>query len=337
MTPLGWAIVGPGSIAGRFAGAVTQLPETRLAAVLGRDAHRAQEFLARFPVAQDVHVHGEIETLLCDPSVDAVYIATPHAFHAATARACLRAGKPVLCEKPLTLDAATAAELFALSREHNVFLMEALWTRFLPIYQQVSDWIAQGEIGALRGLQSSFAFNIPFKPDGRHFDPAQGGGALLDVGVYCLSMSQWALRQCFGVVPALQATHAVGVAAPTGVDQRISGSLCFDEGVVAQFHCGFDGHSDRGLRLFGERGVINLPDRFWEATEAHLQHGRGDTVVVKRDFEINGFEGQVREATRCIRAGLRESPQMPQTETLQVMQWMDQIRRQCGFKIHDEP
>ncbi len=336
MKPLGWGIVGPGSIAGRFAEAVTRLPETRLVAVFGRDEKRAQDFLWRFPVAHQAHVHTSMDALLQDPDVDAVYIATPHAFHAETVRACLRAGKPVLCEKPLTLDAATAAELFALSSEHNVFLMEALWTRFLPIYAQVADWIAADEIGPLRGLQSSFAFNIPFNPHGRHFDPAQGGGALLDVGVYCLSMSQWALRQVFGVCPVLESIHAVGVAAPTGVDQRISGSLCFEGGVVAQFHCGFDGHSDRGLRLFGERGVISLPDRFWEATEAHLQHGRGEVTVVKREFEINGFEGQVREATRCIREGLRESPHMPQAETLQVMQWMDQICAQCGFKAHDE-
>ena len=337
MKPLGWAIVGPGSIAGRFADAVTKLPQTRLTAVFARDAKRAQDFLWRFPPAHDARVHDSLDALLQDPDVDAVYIATPHAFHAEAARACLRAGKPVLCEKPLTLDAATAAELIALSREHDVFLMEALWTRFLPIYAQVADWIAADEIGPLRGLQSSFAFNIPFNPNGRHFDPAQGGGSLLDVGVYCLSMSQWALRQVFGTCPTLDSIHAVGVAAPTGVDQRISGSLCFEGGVVAQFHCGFDGHADRGLRLFGERGVISLPDRFWEATEARLQHGRGDVSVVRREFEINGFEGQIREATRCIREGLRESPVMPQAETLQVMQWMDSIRAHCGFQVAHEP
>lgn len=335
MNPLGWAIVGPGSIAGRFAEAVTRLPETRLAAVLGRDEARAREFAQRWPDAADVHLHTRIESMLDDPAVEAVYIATPHAFHAESVRACLRAGKPVLCEKPLTLDAATAAELFALSRQHEVFLMEALWTRFLPIYQQVAQWLAAGEIGELRGLQSSFAFNIPFKPEGRHFDPAQGGGALLDVGVYCLSMSQWALRQAFGACPPLQDLHAVGVAAPSGVDQRISASLCFEGGVVAQMYCGFDSHSDRGLRLFGERGVISLPDRFWEATEAHLQHGRGEGLVQHRYFEINGFEGQLREATRCIRQGLRESPVMPQSDTLQVMQWMDAIRARCGFQAAD--
>lgn len=332
MKPLRWAIVGPGSIAGRFADAVTQLPQTRLTAVLGRDEQRARTFLARFPAAGEVRIHHDLGALLEDPAVDAVYIATPHAFHAETARACLRAGKPVLCEKPLTLDADTATELVALSQQHNVFLMEALWTRFLPIYAQVAEWIAQGEIGALRGIQSSFAFNIPFNPNGRHFDPAQGGGALLDVGVYCLSMSQWAIRQCLGNCPEPQSIHAVGVPAPTGVDQRISGSLVFDDGVVAQFHCGFDGHSDRGLRLFGERGVISLPDRFWEATEARLQHGRGDITVVQREFEINGFEGQVREATRCIGEGLRESSHMPGAETLQVMRWMDHIRERCGFR-----
>lgn len=329
MTPLGWAIVGPGSIAGRFAEAVTRLPETRLAAVCGRDAARAAAFAARH--ASDVAVHDSVNAMLADPAVEAVYIATPHGFHAEAVIAALRAGKPVLCEKPLTVDARTAEALAALARGRGVFLMEALWTRFLPIYEQVARWLGDGEIGELRGIQSSFAFDIPFDPHGRHFDPAQGGGALLDIGVYNLSMTQWAMKAAFGACPAVESIEASGLAAPTGVDQRVAASLRFAGGVVSQLFCAFDCQADRGLRLFGARGVISVPERFWEGTEASLRHGLDAPTVVQRPFEINGFEGQVREATQAIREGRSESAVLPLADTVEVARWTERIRERCGF------
>jgi predicted dehydrogenase len=331
MRPLGWAVVGPGSIAGRFADAVTRLPDTRLAAVCSRDAARAAAFAARYPGNGEVAVHTSLDALLADASVDAVYIATPHGFHAEAVIASLRAGKPVLCEKPLTLDARRAEMLAALARERGVFLMEALWTRFLPIYDQVAAWLQAGEIGALCGIQSSFAFDVPFDPHSRMFDPVQGGGALLDIGVYNLSMTQWALKTAFGSCPPLVSVDASGIAAPTGVDQRVAASLGFQGGVVSQVFCAFDCQSDRGLRLFGERGVITLPERFWEATEATLRHGLDAPTVVQRPFELNGFEGQVREATQAIREGRTESARMPLADTVEVLHWIDRIRARCGF------
>ena len=335
-TPLGWAIVGPGSIAGRFAEAATRLPETWLAAVCGRDAGRAADFASRFAQDESVAIHTSIDALLGDPRVEAVYVATPHGFHAEAVAAALRAGKPVLCEKPLTVDARAAEALAALARERNVFLMEALWTRFLPIYEVVGAWLREGAIGELRGIQSSFAFDIPFDPHGRHFDPAQGGGALLDIGVYNLSMSQWAMQAAFGACPPLVSVEASGVAAPSGVDQRVAASLRFANGVVAQLFCAFDCQSDRGLRLFGERGVISVPERFWEGTEALLRHGLQAPTVVRRLFELNGFEGQLREATRCILEGRTESAVMPLADTVEVARWTDRIRVQCGFTpAHD--
>ena len=329
--PLGWAIVGPGSIAGRFAEAVTRLPDTRLVAVCGRDLGRAGDFAARHPGNGEIALYASLETLLADPRVEAVYVATPHGFHAEAVLASLRAGKPVLCEKPLTLDAGRARMLAAVARERGVFLMEALWTRFLPIYDQVAAWLQAGEIGELRGIQSSFAFDIPFDPRGRHFDPVQGGGALLDIGVYNLSMTQWAMKAAFGACPPLVSVEASGIAAPTGVDQRVAATLTFEGGVASQLFCAFDCQSDRGLRLFGERGVISLPERFWQATAATLRHGLDELQVAERPFEINGFEGQVREASAAIREGRGESAHVPLADTIEVLDWIDRIRERCGF------
>jgi predicted dehydrogenase len=326
----GWAIVGPGRIAHRFAEAVTRMEGTRLAAVVGRDAARAGEFAARWSERGAPAIHTSLDGALRDPGVDGIYVATPHGFHADAVRPALLAGKPVLCEKALAPNARIAAELVALSRERGVFLMEGLWTRFLPAWVQVGDWLAEGAIGALRGVQSSFFFDPPFDPDSRLFDPAQAGGALLDIGIYNLSMTQWALARAFGDCPALEAMHVDGALAPTGVELRVAGSLVFAGGVVSQFQCGFDGRADNTLRLIGARGHIEVESRFWEATRATLQVGDAAPQVVERAFPINGFQGQIAEAMACIARGAVESAVVPHAHTLEVARWIDAIRARLG-------
>lgn len=331
MSAFGWAIVGPGSIAQRFAQAVQQLPEAQLVAVHGRDQGRAERFARTWSDARTT-VCADLGTLLADPGVDGVYIATPHAFHASAIRRCLLAGKPVLCEKPLVTNAALASELMALSRQRGVFLMEALWTRFLPIYAVVQQWLSTQAIGRIRGLQSSFCFPLPFDPQLRHFDPAQAGGALLDLGIYNLSMTQWALRAALGHCPELESIDASAVLGPTGVDHHVAASLRFSGGIVSQFHCGFDGRADNGFRVFGEHGAIAVPSTFWEATTASMQLGDAPPDLVHAAFCINGFEGQIAEAMRCIGRGDIQSPAMPHADTLATAVWMDRIRATVGVR-----
>ena len=334
MSEFGWAVVGPGKIAQRFADAVTQLPGARLAAVHGRDPGRADAFARTWsaPGAAPLPVFADLETMLGNDAVDGVYIATPHAFHAASIRRCLMAGKPVLCEKPMVANAALATELVALSRQRGVFLMEALWTRFLPIYATVSEWLASKAIGEIRGLQSSFCFNPPFDPGSRLFDPAQAGGSLLDLGIYNLAMTQWVLQAALGACPEPDSITATGLLGPTGVDHRIAASLEFPGGVVSQFQCGLDGSADNSLRIFGERGVITVQPRFWEATAATLQRTNEAAEEVQRPFQINGFEGEIQEAIRCIARGEIESPAMPHADTVTIAGWMDRIRAIVGVK-----
>ena len=329
-----WGLIGPGNIAGRFAEAVQSMPGSALAAVQGRDAGRAEAFARHWsrPDRPPVRVAADLTALLADPQIDAVYIATPHAQHGELLRLCIEAGKPVLCEKPLVPSAAIAAPLLALARERRVFVMEALWTRFLPVYDIVGGWLRAQAIGPLRGIQSSFCFPTTYEPESRLYSPALAGGALLDVGIYNLSMSRWVLQQAWGACPAPLAIRASGLLAPTGVDQRVNASLDFAEGLTAQFICGFDGVADNGLRIFGERGMISLPQNFWEATEATLQRPGQTVERVAAPFRINGFEGEIEEAQACIAAGLMESLRMPHAETLTTLDWMDQIRRQLGVR-----
>lgn len=329
-TPFGWAVVGPGRIAHRFGEAVRRLSGMDLVAVQGRDAGRARAYAEKWSSGCDVAIHQDIDGLLSDKRVHGVYIATPHAFHAQAARACLTAGKPVLCEKPLTVNETLAKELIDLSHKHRVFLMEALWTRFLPIYEVVGQWLAAGAIGKIRGLQSDFSFRVPFDAGDRCFDAAQAGGAVLDIGIYPLSVTQWCLQQANGTSPILENIHATGVLAPTGVDQRFSASLGFSDGVVSQVMCGFDGPGENALRVFGETGVITVAPRFWEATRATLQSKGSEMIAEERAFAINGFEGQILEAIDCIERGEIESQIVSHADTLQVTQWMDAIRSQLG-------
>jgi predicted dehydrogenase len=333
-----WAVVGPGRIAQRFAQAVQGLPDARLHAICTRDAAQAHRFAAQWARAGDAAalVFTDMALMLARDDIDAVYIATPHALHADAVAACLHAGKAVLCEKPLVPHVAAAHTLCSLAQSRGVFLMEALWTRFLPAYAQVATWLQAQAIGPLRAVQSSFCFAAGFDAHSRLFNPALAGGALLDIGIYNLSMTRWVLQQAWGLAPgdALQALRidAQGQLAPTGVDQRVAATLSFERGVVSQFVCAFDTQADNSLRILGERGHIVLPHRFWEATQAELhQHGQ-EPQVVPTPFAINGFEGEIDEVMRCVRAGLTQSPVMPHTETLATLAWMDQMRQQLGVR-----
>jgi predicted dehydrogenase len=330
--PFRWGLVGPGRIAHRFAEAVQRLPDARLAVVFARDAGRGAAFVARWPdpEGRPAELAGSLDALLAPGTVDAVYVATPHPSHAPIAHRLLEAGVPVLCEKPMTVSAAATAALIQAARQHRVLLMEAVWTRFLPVYQEVAGWLRDGRIGALRQLRSSFAFNLPLDPASRLFDPALGGGVLLDIGVYNLHVTRWVLQQAHGSVPELRGLHASGTLAPTGVDLRVASQLDFDDGAVAQFVCAFDGQAPNAFEILGERGVIELPWGFWQATEAHLRAAGEAPVRIERPFAVNGFEGQIEEAMRCVRSGAVESAVIPHAESLAVARWVDELRARVG-------
>jgi predicted dehydrogenase len=187
---LRWGLIAPGRIARRFADAFAVLPGHALHRVAARDVGKAQAFAAEW----GGEASPSIEALCADPEVDIVYVASPHSHHAAHAGVALAAGKPVLCEKSLAPDRATAERLFALARERRVFLMEAVWSRFLPAWRRVQALLAQGAIGEVQRVQSSFCFAPPYDPSSRLFDPALAGGALLDIGVYNLNLTAWVMQ-----------------------------------------------------------------------------------------------------------------------------------------------
>ena len=332
-----WGLIGPGKIAHQFAEAVHRLSGAQLGLVFGRDLARAEAF-ARHWMRDDEfgeskpRFTADFQALLDDETIDAIYIATPHAHHGEFIRACLAANKPVLCEKPLVPHLDLGRQLVDLARERNVFLMEAVWTRFLPIYRTVQAWLQAEAIGPLRGIQSAFCFPADYDEGSRLFNPALAGGSLLDLGIYNLTMTRWVMQQALGACPEPLSIQASGLRAPTGVDQHVSATLNFPGGLASQFICGFDSCADNNLQIFGERGVIRLAANFHSAVEASLQLKGEPAHTVHVPLRFNGFEGEIEEAQACIRAGLIESPLISHADTLATLGWMDEIRRQLGVR-----
>jgi predicted dehydrogenase len=333
-----WAIVGPGRIAHRFAEAIAGIENTRVVCVQGRALARAQAFADKWSVNADANQPGNrirATTNLDDvfaADIDAVYIATPHAFHADVIRACLIAKKPVLCEKSMVTDAATARELSALAHAQNTFLMEAVWTRFLPIYATIGEWLRAGEIGTMRAMQSSFCFHAPWDPTSRVYDPAQAGGALLDIGVYNLTVTRWALAAVYGACPPVEEIQIRAKLGVTGVDHSLTATLHFAGGVHSQFYCSVEGASENAFRIYGEHGSITIEPYFWAATKATLSRTGKAPLTIEKPWRINGFEGEIEETMRCVRTGKVQSSVMPLQETCDTLEWMDRIRAQIGVR-----
>ena len=321
-----WGLVGPGHIAGKFATDLRAVPGAMLAAVCSRDPGRARSFAEKHGVPR----WGNDPALLAaDPEIDIVYLASPHNAHFETAKMLLEAGKPVLCEKPLTVNAAQARELIALSQARGVLLVEAMWTRFLPLFRRIRALLDDGAIGLPKMVGSSFCIQAPPDPDNRWFNPALAGGGLLDVGIYCLAVTQLAL----GRAPAT--VDAVARMAATGVDELLHARLEYDGGPLAAFTCGVASRFDNSLTISGSEGFIRVPDLFIHATKAELC--RGDNVeTLHEPLRAGGFEFEIEETMRCLRNLDIESPLMPHADTLATMETMDRIRGQIGLRYPGE-
>lgn len=317
-----WGIVGPGRIARQFAAAIAAVPDAELVAVAGRDAARARAFAADLGIPR---AYGDPAALLAAADVDAVYVATPHHAHAEWVRRCLLAGKPVLCEKPLTVNAAQAAELVALAHARGVFLMEAMWTRLLPAWQQVRQWLRAGAIGEVRVLASSFGTVLEGQPHDRWLDPAQAGGALLDIGIYNLSLSQWVLER------EPERFDVAAQYASTGVDARVAATLHYAGGAVSQCVCSFEAELANDFHIGGRAGSIHVAAPFWCPPRVTLHRG-GQVQTIDTPYAANGYEYEIREAMRCIRAGEPECAAISHDDTLATMRLMDAMRARIGVR-----
>ena len=322
MSKMRWGILGCGRIATTFATGLQSVPDAELIAVGSRSQEKADTFGAEFHVP---HCHGSYASLANDPDVDVIYVATPHPMHADDSLLCLAAGKAVLCEKPFTVNAAQAEKVIDFAREKRLFLLEAHWTRFLPLMAEMQTRVQMGEIGELRMLQTDFGFRAGFDPAGRLFDPALGGGALLDIGCYCISLAS----MLFG-----KPTHISGLAhlGETGVDEQCAITLSYPRGELALLSAAIRTNTQHEAIIVGTSGRIKIHSPWWKPTVMTLWRDGKATEEISVPFEGNGFNYEAMETMERIKEDKLESAILPLNETLEIMRTMDTLRAQWGLK-----
>lgn len=336
---IGWGLIGAGGISDQLARALSYVPEARLVAVGSRDVAKAQAFIAQDrgteSSTEPVRAHGSYQALVDDPDVDVVYIGTPHPDHVGSMALALAAGKAVLCEKPFTLNRREAESAVALARKHDVFLMEAMWMRYVPAMVELKRLLAAGAIGEPVSVSADFGFSAAALPaTHRALAPALAGGGLLDIGIYPLNLAAFVLGDIVGV----QADAELG---STGVDVHTVFNLRHVGGQRSQGMCSLRATTGCLATVLGTAGRIDITPPFYAAQQ--LRVGRGTrpwdetpVEIIDRPWRGSRYVGQVEEVHRCLRAGLAESAVMPLDETVALVGWMDTMRAQFGLRYPGE-
>lgn len=318
-----WGILGCGGIARKFIASSKVIDNAEVCAVAAARPGSAKAFADEQNIEKNYEGY---QALLEDPDIDAVYVANTHNFHHETVLLALKANKPVLCEKPLALNAKQAAEMVALARSNGCFLMEGMWSRFLPAIAQAREWIAEGHIGAVKQVIASFGFKLDFPPEHRMVNPDLAGGALLDLGIYPLSFASMIAN---GETPTSVAS--VPNMGPTGVDYDNSILLSYPNGVVAHLSSGLSAQLPCTAQIIGEKGTITVPSVFISATSVEL---KTKVETITRNFpcpDQEGFRYEIEAASQAIIDGEKECSIMPLNETLILASTMDGIRKEWGL------
>ena len=365
-----WGFWGAGAIADAVAGDFPRAPGASLHAVASRSPERARRFALRHGIA---HSYESLDALLSDAAIEVVYIATPNHRHAEDSLAALRAGKAVLCEKPFALNHAQATQVAEEARRRNLFCMEAMWTRFIPAIGAAKRSLDAGAIGAVRMMQGSFCYRVPPGAQASVFDRAQGGGALLDRGVYLVSLANYLLGNPQSIKGAATLTAS-------GVDAQSVYQLTYADGALADFAASLEVRGTNEFLLSGERGMLRLNEPFYRAHRMVLrsfqpppipsgeQSGAAPagsrrlvsslrnvpmlyslrrrmtplaTLLEARHaqtfpFVGNGYQFELMEVNECLRTGRIESQIMPLQDSLDILQTMDALRAQWGLSYPQE-
>jgi predicted dehydrogenase len=314
--PLRWGVIGTGGIAAVFAADLELTDSGRVIAVGSRELARAEGFGERFAVPNR---HGSYEALVADPEVDAVYVATPHPMHRADAGLALRAGKPVLLEKPFTVTAVEARELVELARERGLFMMEAMWTRFLPHIERIRELLAEGALGEIVTVIADHGQWFAEDREHRLFAPELAGGALLDLGVYPVAFASMVLGRPTEIKSMITPAF-------TGVDGQTSMLMRYASGAQAVLTCTLAARSPTRAAIVGTRARIEIDGDFYAPSQLTLTTLEGEQVHFDGRREGRGLRFEADEVARCLREGLLESPLMPLDESIAVMEIMDAVR-----------
>ncbi|HLX92571.1 MAG TPA: Gfo/Idh/MocA family oxidoreductase [Puia sp.] len=321
---IGWGILGCGHIAAKFASDLSHVADAELAAVGARSQVNADSFAKEFSAGRS---HGSYEALVGDESVDVIYVATPHGLHHQHVMLCLENRKAVLCEKAFAINSREAQEMISMAKLKNIFLMEALWTKFLPNFAVVRNMVATGVLGDIRSVLVNFGF-IPRQPvTTRIYEPALGGGTMLDIGIYNVFMVLSFLGRPDSIVASMEP-------AETGVDKQCAVTLKYKSGAFAQIFSSFTTHLPTEACINGNRGRIRLTHRFYSpaADIEYFPDGIDSRQIIPFPQETGfGYQHEARHVCECLRQGLTESPVMTHADTMELMETLDAIRKAAGI------
>jgi predicted dehydrogenase len=317
-----WGIISTGGIARKFAAAVQLVDDAEVVAVGSRTQKSADVFGSKFDIPRR---YSSYQALVDDPDIDAIYVATPHNFHKDNTLLALDAGKPVLCEKPFAVNVGEAEEMVARAKEKGLFLMEAMWTRFLPAMVGLRKVIESGWLGDIQMLAADFGFKAVFDPKGRLFNPELAGGALLDIGVYPIALAS----MIFGKPQRIQSSARIG---ETGVDEQNAMIFDYHGGKLSVLNTTVTAATPCEAHVIGTNGRATVHGMWHEARSFTVVTPDGEKELFDHNYGDNGFEFQIQEVGACLRAGHTESAIMPLDESLEIMETMDTIRAQWGMK-----
>jgi predicted dehydrogenase len=319
-----WGILGCGKIAAKFAGDLKLVKDAELIAVASRDDARATAFGGQFGAQ---FIFNSYEDLVSSPAVDVIYVATPHGLHHEHVMLCLRHRKHVLCEKAFALNARQLKDMISFAQKQNVFLMEAFWTKFLPHYEEAMRLINKGTLGEIKLIQADFGFKASEPKAQRLYDPALGGGALLDVGIYPVFIT-------LAVLGKPTEVHAMMTPFEAGVDEQIVITMRFHSGALAVLSSTFAAETPVEAMIAGTNARIHMRNRFQNAMGTlELVTGRDklEKIEIARE-EGYGYQFEARHVGDCLRKGLTESPVMRHSDSLLLMETLDEIRKIAGIK-----
>jgi predicted dehydrogenase len=320
-----WGILGCGRIARKFAADLRLVDDAELTAIASRNKETLELFAKDFPCK---HHHNSYEALAANDEVDVIYVATPHSHDYEHTMLCLNHNKAVLCEKAFAINSRQAKEMIKTAKDRKVFLMEALWTKFLPHYKQLQELLQQKTLGDIKSMLVNFGFKTTPNHPQRLFDPSLGGGSLLDIGIYNVFIT-------ISVLGKPDSIEAAMIPSPTGVDEQISVLFKYNSGAMAQLFSSFATNLPIQAEINGTEGCITLTTRFYEpSTTIQLSKKipyEREVVPVEKEAGF-GYHYEARHVNECLKKGLTESPFLTHADTLTLMEVLDNIRIKAGLK-----
>lgn len=327
MKTYNWGIIGLGRIAHKFAKDLQVAEHMKLHAVASRSEERAKQFAEQYNAP---HYYDSYEALMDCPDLDVVYIATPHHAHHTCAIMCLNHKIPVLCEKPFAMNSEQVAQMIETARANDTFLMEALWTRFLPTTLEILQLIEADTIGKVLSVKADFGFNAPYNPESRLFNPELGGGALLDIGIYPVFLALLVL----GKPDQIKAMASFGT---TGVDEDCGILFNYDNGAMAHLHATFRVKTKTEAFIYGEKGTIHIHSRWHEPSWFSVIDDSGRPSNHHFDYNNTGYLYEALEVVKCLEEGKKESDLLPLSFSQDLINLLDRIRMEAGINyIYDE-